>query len=138
MDENTNVPAVRASDAEREETAARIRTAADEGRLTIAELDERLGAVYAVRMRHELAPLVADLPSPPASAGPERSRPTGSARVPLAVHLVLVVAFAAMVLTRWAVGGFGFPWPIFPIFWALVTLVVHARLRGFRPGRLAR
>jgi hypothetical protein len=135
MDETTDAHPVRASDAEREETAALVRTAADEGRLTIAELDERLGAVYAVRMRHELAPLVADLPSPPAPAG---SLPTGSVRVALAVHLVLVVAFAATLVTRWAAGGFGFPWPLFPIFWALVTLVVHARLRGFGPGRFVR
>lgn len=133
--------AVRASDTEREETAAQIRTAADEGRLTIAELDERLGAVYAVRMRHELAPLVADLPAPPAqpsSVGRPWSRRAGSGRIALAVHLVLVLAFAGLVITRWAAGGLGFPWPIFPIFWALVTLVVHARRRGFGPGGFAR
>ena len=41
-----SLPELRASDAEREQTAELLRRAAGEGRLTLDELDERLGAVY--------------------------------------------------------------------------------------------
>ena len=54
--------AVWCSDADREQTAARLRDAAAEGRLSMEELEERLGGVYAANYHHELNPLVTDLP----------------------------------------------------------------------------
>lgn len=116
-----------------------IRAAASEGRLTMVELEERLESVYEARMRDELSPLVADLPS---ARQPEQLRRQGidglstGARIALAVHALLVVAFAVMVLSRWAAteASFFF-WPVFPIFLALVTLAFHARIRGvFSPS----
>lgn len=133
MDEKstTNQAGVRASDAERERTAGTIREAAGEGRLTMDELEDRLAAVYQAKMRHELEPLVADLPAPPpAPKEPTRRELTRGDRVALGVHLVLVLALAVAVLTRWVASGMVFFWPIFPIFWAVVSLAVHARLRG--------
>lgn len=127
---------IRASDAEREQTAARLREAADEGRLTLAELDDRLSSVYAARMRHELDPLVADLPRPAVPAASVVPRRRGlaelsrSGRLALSVHAVLVLALAVAVISRWVATGMVFFWPVFPIFWALVSLAVHARLRG--------
>jgi hypothetical protein len=60
-----NVPAqpVRASDAEREQTVARLRRAFADGRLTQPELEERAGAAYAAQTRAQLADLTADLPT---------------------------------------------------------------------------
>jgi hypothetical protein len=55
-------PAVRASDAERDQAAEILRTAYAEGRLTRAELDERTGAAYAARTRADLRRLTGDLP----------------------------------------------------------------------------
>jgi Domain of unknown function (DUF1707)/Cell wall-active antibiotics response 4TMS YvqF len=52
----------RASDSEREQTVARLREAAAEGRLTVDELDERIDAAYAATTRAELEPLTDDLP----------------------------------------------------------------------------
>jgi hypothetical protein len=52
----------RASDTEREETIARLREGAAEGRLTVEELAERIDAAYAASTRAELEPLTADLP----------------------------------------------------------------------------
>jgi hypothetical protein len=63
--ENTTPGAVRCSDAERAETEAMLRVAAGEGRLTMAEVEERMARVYAARYRHELAAITADLPSAP-------------------------------------------------------------------------
>src|SRR5215207_7806724 len=55
------LPDLRATDADRERVADRLRTAAAEGQLTFDELDERLNAAYAARTGRELEPLTADL-----------------------------------------------------------------------------
>ena len=54
---------LRASDVEREETVQRLHQALAEGRLDLAETEERVAAAYAARHRDELPPLLADLPS---------------------------------------------------------------------------
>jgi hypothetical protein len=54
-------PAIRASDAEREQVAEIVRRAVGDGRLTLVEGDERLAGVYACVHRGELVPFTADL-----------------------------------------------------------------------------
>jgi hypothetical protein len=54
---------VRCSDAERERTCAALHKAAGEGRLSLAEVEERIAKVYDARHRHELADITADLPA---------------------------------------------------------------------------
>ncbi|MFA1539006.1 DUF1707 SHOCT-like domain-containing protein [Actinomadura monticuli] len=63
-------PDMRAGDADRERVAQVLRDAAGDGRLTLAELDERLDAVYAAKTYGELAPLTRDLPAAGTSAPP--------------------------------------------------------------------
>jgi len=53
---------MRASDADRERVAEVLREAAGDGRLTMDELDERLGAAYAAKTYAELEPITHDLP----------------------------------------------------------------------------
>jgi hypothetical protein len=53
---------LRISDADREAAAQRLHTAMGEGRITLTELEDRLGAVYAARTFAELEPPLADLP----------------------------------------------------------------------------
>jgi hypothetical protein len=53
---------LRASDADRERIAERLRHATGEGRLSADELEERLEAVFAARTYGELDAVVADLP----------------------------------------------------------------------------
>jgi hypothetical protein len=53
---------IRASDADREQVAERLRHAAGEGRLLAEELEERLEAVFSARTYGELDATVADLP----------------------------------------------------------------------------
>jgi hypothetical protein len=57
----SEVPELRASDADRERAADTLRRAAGVGRLELDELDERLNAAYAARTRPELERLVADV-----------------------------------------------------------------------------
>ena len=53
---------VRASDAERDEVAAVLSEVLAQGRLTSAELAERIDAAYGAKTRADLVPLTADLP----------------------------------------------------------------------------
>jgi len=54
--------AIRASDGERDLVVAQLRRHFADGRLTQAELEERVGAALAARTRDELHALTADLP----------------------------------------------------------------------------
>ena len=63
--------AVRASDAEREQTVALLQRNFADGRLTQAELEERAGAAYSAQTRAQLRDLTADLPA--AQQQPPRS-----------------------------------------------------------------
>ncbi|HXL87592.1 MAG TPA: DUF1707 domain-containing protein [Streptosporangiaceae bacterium] len=56
------MPELRASDADREQAVDILCIAAGEGRLTRAELDERLEAALTARTIGELATVTADLP----------------------------------------------------------------------------
>jgi DUF1707 SHOCT-like domain len=55
--------AVRASDAERDQTVALLQHNFADGRLTQAELEERAAAAYAAQTRAQLRDLTADLPA---------------------------------------------------------------------------
>ncbi len=71
MTENAAAEAIRCSDAEREQVRTALYAAAGEGRLTMDEVEERLGQLETSRFRHELTAMTADLPavqeqSPPA------------------------------------------------------------------------
>ena len=66
MNDVTTQPArlaVRASDAEREQTVALLQRSFADGRLTQAELEERAGAAYQARTTAQLRDLTADLPA---------------------------------------------------------------------------
>jgi len=66
-------PALRASDAEREQGITLLRDAVVEGRLTLEEFSDRVGKAQLARTEPELAALVADLPAqtvPPLPATP--------------------------------------------------------------------
>ena len=72
---------MRASDADRERVAERLRDAVAEGRLTLDECDERLRGVWAAKTFGELNQLLADLP-PPTPAETSQVVPTASPEAP--------------------------------------------------------
>ncbi len=57
------LPELRASDADRERVAERLRDTLAEGRLDMAEFEERLEATYTSRTYAELEPITRDLPA---------------------------------------------------------------------------
>lgn len=63
-----SAPVVRASDAEREQVVEALSEHATTGRLTLAELEERIGLAYRATTRDELDRLVSDLPSAASAA----------------------------------------------------------------------
>ncbi|GHF03373.1 hypothetical protein GCM10014715_69620 [Streptomyces spiralis] len=80
-----DAPELRASDADRERVAEVLRDALAEGRLDMAEFEERLDAAYKARTYGELAPLTRDLPAAQTAApvvslhkAPEKSGSWGS------------------------------------------------------------
>ncbi len=89
---------LRASDAEREQVAERLREATGEGRLLPEELEERLGLALTARTQGELHALVADLPGPRAASrramhlSPLSAFALALAAAMLAVILVIAVA----------------------------------------------
>lgn len=60
----SELPDMRASDAERERIAEILREAVAEGRLEMPEFEQRLDSAYRARTHGELEPLVRDLPGP--------------------------------------------------------------------------
>ncbi|MFJ6673643.1 DUF1707 domain-containing protein [Actinosynnema sp. NPDC091369] len=115
--EPTHTPPQRASDTDREHTAARLRDAVGEGRLTLAEADERIAAAYTALHHHDLATLTADLPAPPPPPAPPAHR-----RPPLPAVL------AVLLVVAWIASPLPFPWPLL-----LIALLVHRARRRRTP-----
>lgn len=131
---------VRASDAERERVATLVRDAAGEGRLTLAEADERLNLVYATTYRHELHRFVADLPAdqPARPADPVRLAGRFAALPPrLRVHAAVAAVLSVLLVVRWVASGVPFFWPAGPMFLLWGSVAVHAAVAG-RGGRAGR
>jgi hypothetical protein len=85
---------LRASDADREEIAERLRKATAEGRLLAEELEERLEATFTARTYGQLDAVVADLPGPPVR---RRERPRPLALSPL--HVIALFILAPVILS---------------------------------------
>lgn len=103
---------LRASDADRELIAERLREAAAEGRLFADELEERLGAALSARTYGELDAVVADLPGPsPALARSPRgdAHPSHPLRPVVAVLVALTVAVTLIGAVASALLGHGHP-----------------------------
>jgi class 3 adenylate cyclase len=82
------LPPLRISDAERERVVDGLKKACGEGRLTLDEFSERVGATYAARTEADLRSIVADLPGADLHPVPTTTGSTAPARRP----------------TRWTVG----------------------------------
>jgi hypothetical protein len=134
---------LRASDTEREALAGLLRTAMADGRLTLAEGEDRLGLAYGATYRDELAPLTADLPVDVPRAGADRpgspwrgrDRRWGRRwgwRLPLPVIAVAV----AVLLGLWALSGARPFFPVVPLVFIAFGLLRHARWhrRGYPMG----
>jgi Domain of unknown function (DUF1707) len=69
------IPAIRASDADRDQTLAVLRRHFADGRLTLPELEERVDSTCAATTLEQLAALTADLPAQPHQPTPQANGP---------------------------------------------------------------
>ncbi len=105
---------LRASDADRDHVADRLRRAAAEGRLLAEELEQRLGDAFRARTYGELDAIVADLPS---DSGARASRPMGGLARPALVVAIALVAVAVIAAAVLVIAGMLTMWGV----WALVA-----------------
>jgi hypothetical protein len=120
---------MRASDRDRQQVVERLRSALEDGRLTMEEYVNRMEVAYQAATYGDLAPLCADLPaSNPVTAGPQTAATVPAAVVSRAGYLaglpaVLKVLWAIWLIAVsvnvavWALvsgtgGHLAYPWPV--------------------------
>ena len=132
---------VEISQSERERAVSALTRHCGDGRLTLDELEERVGEVYAATTRaeiqHALRHLPATLAPPPQAPVPatgmrraEASTPATSgeakhAEVALRVHLAVYLSVMAFLVVIWLLTTpFGYFWPIWPAMgWGLAVAI---------------
>ena len=120
---------IRVSDADRDRVTAQLRDHFAAGRITPAELDQRLSAALNAKTFGDLRRIMADLPGPvpalPGAAPPLRATPAWAARRrPPFPPLILLVLLAALLIpgTGWLLAAF---FNVILLFW-LMTFAVGA------------
>lgn len=126
----------RASNAERDKVVRLLARHLEDGRIDLAEYDQRTAQVYATTTRDDLQLVLSDLPK-------LAKEPAGNAaaRIPiwqkiegtswLGVSVLVLFIWAAISLS---VGEFTYPWPIWVIGpWGAV--LVFRMLTGFESGK---
>jgi hypothetical protein len=103
-------PKIRASDADRDRTAAALREHLAAGRLTTEEFDERLDKVYAAKTLGELDDLMADLPRTGLEQPADVSLHSPAWRAAWGSWLGISVLFFGIWLISGASGGLWFLW----------------------------
>jgi hypothetical protein len=110
---------LRASDADRERTARRLRHAAGEGRLSADELEQRLQGAFSAETYDELDWLVCDLPTDHEPNRPKRLqalrpvqwKPAVMLAVAMLVGLILIAGAAGVRVGRSSAAASGQPAP---------------------------
>ena len=131
-------PELRASDAQRDRTAAELREHFAAGRLTEDELGDRLDAAYRARTEGELQALRRDLPRLPATRSQSRAE-IAERRAALRRHMLQEVGGALtpflICVGIWAASGAeGSFWPIWVALPAFILLIRNGwRLYGPDP-----
>jgi Flp pilus assembly protein TadB len=112
---------LRASDADRDAVAERLRQAAVEGRLDPDELEQRLHAALRARTYGELDRLLADLPATPVKwERPRAVAPAAGVAVVMVVRALVALAILGAVLVAAAAA----------LAWWMVGLIVFLVIRS--------
>jgi hypothetical protein len=125
--EEPRQPDLRASEAEREEVVELLRMHAGEGRLEVAELEQRIESAYAARTQGDLAPLLEDLPP--------RPRPAGRAGIVAVASLVAALLPLAAAVALIAFAPHGVAWIGWPLLGWWFFTGGPARARGVQACR---
>lgn len=140
---------LRAGNDDREKVVARLNAAFAEGRLEVAELDERVASAYRAKTLGELVPLTADLPashrqpvsgqpvpltvSAPAPRGSHGGGHGGHPGIPIAgalgLFLVNVLIWASVAIGKQEMVYFWPVWTAIPLVFAVVGVIGQRRSR---------
>lgn len=120
---------MRAGDSDRQAVADKLKQAMDEGRLDLAEYDERLQRAYAAKTYGDLKGLLDDLPEAnlPARAKTTEPAPTQAAPLPRRISSER----AGQLVKAW-LGGFGGIFVLGTVIW-LVSSIGSGDLQYFWP-----
>jgi hypothetical protein len=129
---NSYTRGVRASDADREATATRLRQHYTEGRLDAREYDERIDRCYAAKTVRELDDLFVDLPRTGAREA-EHDRDRHEWRPPWRLAMVVPILIALIVLC--ALTGAHLVWLALPLFFLAFGPFGRWGRRGYRHWR---
>jgi len=123
---------LRVGDDDRERIVGTLQRHAQAGRLDPFELDERLEAALSAKTFRELQQLTADLPDETRTPQALRRRKIGELRE----HLGFWLTVSTICVAVWAATGADYFWPLWPIGFIGLTVVLHALelLKG-APGR---
>lgn len=130
-------PELRIGDADRERSAEIVSEAAAAGYLELAELPDRLEAVWSARTQRELDQVTVDIPARPQdrTARTRQSGPlavTGDLSRYLAGMALMIGIWLAVALTA----GSWYPWVIWPALgWGMAVLMRHHHRRVVHPER---
>jgi Domain of unknown function (DUF1707) len=108
---------LRASDADREAVAERLRRAAVEGRLEPDEFEERLHAALRARTYGDLRPLLSDLPARPLAWERRSAEVMPAARIALAVAMRVAIALAVVIVVLLVAAVMAAWWVLWAIVW---------------------
>jgi hypothetical protein len=104
-----------------------------EGRLDLAEGEERLTTAYAAKFRDELAGLTTDLPGGGRQALARTPGGRAATRRALHRHAFLIMIAAGVLTGLWMLSGAEFFWPVIPLTFLVVGLFKHARYGRWHP-----
>jgi hypothetical protein len=138
------VETMRAADADRHQIAEQLKSALDEGRLSLGEYDDRVREAYAARTYAELLHLVADLPKPGLSAAEVNARRAAelkreARKLPMALMVLWTIwgAATAVNVAVWFLVAlpYGFavyPWPIWLLVPGVALVAVTVGVQSIR------
>lgn len=126
-------PNLRASDADREATADRLRRHHIEGRLDQDEFQARLDRCFAAKTVGELAELTGDLPADPARRG--SGTRTSVAELNFLRMIPIVPILLAIVAIHLIVGLLSGLWIVIPLFFVARLTIFRDGLHAWSGGR---
>jgi hypothetical protein len=122
-------PNLRASDADRDATADRLRRHHTDGRLDQDEFQERLDRCFAAKTMGELAELTRDLPADPAQRG--ATGRTGFGLLSCLRMIPILPLILAIIAIHLVIGVLSGLWILIPLFFLARIMMFGGGLRGW-------
>ncbi|MDA0182299.1 DUF1707 domain-containing protein [Solirubrobacter phytolaccae] len=127
---------IRAGDDDRERVVGLLHRHAQAGRLEPIELDERVEAALTAKTFRELEQLTRDLPDETRSPQARAVAARRSEVAKLREHVGFWLTVSTITVAVWAATGADYFWPVWPIGFIGLTVVLHAlELLKDGPGR---